>query len=125
MASPPEVLLEPGDNEAYQGMVRSLTQMKHNLSLKIGRPGASLEDMHVAKSLQTLLGDSPSQARMALVAPQGQVTREELLTHDNSLLFQSVHRLSYIMSIPVRGLGSILPPFQTWAIMVPNKRSHA
>ena len=85
MASPPEVLLEPGDNEAYQGMVRSLTQMKHNLSLKIGRPGASLEDMHMAKSLQTLLGDSPSQARMALVAAQGQVTREELL--------QAVHAL--------------------------------
>ena len=85
MSSPPEVLLEPEDNDVYQGMLRTLTQMKRNLSYKIGRPGTSLEDMHVAKSLQSLLGDSPSQARMALVAAQGQVTREGLL--------QAVHAL--------------------------------
>ena len=79
MASPPEVLLEPEDNDAFQAMLRALTQMKRGLSFKVGKPHTPLEDMHVAKSLQNLLGDSPSQARVALVAAQGQVTREGLL----------------------------------------------
>ena len=79
MSSPPEVLLEPEDNDVFQAMLRNLGQMKRNLSYKIGKPGTTLEEMHVAKSLQNLLGDSPSQARMALVEAQGQVTREGLL----------------------------------------------
>ena len=79
MALPPEVLLEPEDNEVYKGMLRALTQMKRGLSLKVGKLNMPQEDMHMAKSLQNLLGDSPSQTRMALVTAQGQVTREKLL----------------------------------------------
>ena len=85
MASPPEVLLEPEDNDAFQSMLRALTQMKRGLSFKVGKPHTPLENMHVAKSLQDLLGDSPSQARVALVAAQGQVTREGLLKAVNAL----------------------------------------
>ena len=55
----------------------------------------------MAKSLQDLLGDLPSQARMALVAAQGQVTREGLLKAVNALdekAFESVSALESFAS---------------------------
>ena len=85
MSSPPEVLLEPDDNKAFQAMLRTLGQMKRILSFKIGKPGTSLDEMHVARSLQNMLGESPSQARMNLVEAQGQLTREGLMQAAHAL----------------------------------------
>ena len=79
MASPPEVLLEPEDSEAFQAMLGAIRQIKRSLSLKVGTQDTPLESMHLAKTMRDMLGDSPSQARVSLVAAQGQLTRVELL----------------------------------------------
>ena len=79
MTSPPEVLLEPGDSEAFQALLGALRQMKRSLSLKVGTRDTPLENMHLAKHLRDMLGETPSQARVSLVAAQGQLTRTELL----------------------------------------------
>ena len=94
MASPPEVLLEPDDNKAFQAMLRNLGQMKQILSFKIGKPGTSLDEMHAAKSLRNMLGEAPSQARMNLVGAQGQLTREELLQQARALEEKSFETVS-------------------------------
>ena len=85
MSSPPEVLLEPDDNKAFQAMLKHLGQMKRMLSFKIGKPGTSIDEMHAARSLRNMLGENPSQARMNLVGAQGQLTREELLKQAGEL----------------------------------------
>ena len=85
MAAPPGVLLDPEDNEEFQGMLRGLTQLKRKLSLQIGRPGTPLEEMHAAKVLSGIIGTSPSPAKMALAAAQEKVTREELLQEIHNL----------------------------------------
>ena len=79
MAAPPAILLEPEDNEAFHAMLRKLTQLKRRLSLQTGKPGTPLEEMHAAKVISDLIGNSPTQAKMALAAAQAKVTREELL----------------------------------------------
>ena len=75
MASPPEVLLEPEDSEAFQAMLGAIRQIKRGLSLKVGTHDTPLESMHLAKTMRDMLGDSPSQARVSLVAAQGQLSR--------------------------------------------------
>ena len=111
MAAPPAVLLEPVDNEAFLGMIRGLTQLKRKLSLKIGAPGNSLEDMHAAKVLLGFIGTSPSPAKLALVAAQGQVTREEILQEVHvlkSVAFDTVSSFeSYAAKIEVNSEASI------------------
>ena len=89
MATLPEVQLEREDNAAFQEMMRSLGQLKRKLSYQIGKPGTSLDDMHAAKSLQVMLGEAPSQARMNLVVAQGQLTREGLMQAAKELEDQS------------------------------------
>ena len=63
MSVPPEVRLEAADNKEFQEQLRALSQMKRLLSLKIGKPATSLGEMQVAKSLLSMLGETPSDAR--------------------------------------------------------------
>ena len=102
MASPPEVLLEPEDSEALQAMLRAIQQIKRGISLKVGTPDTPLESMHVAKTMRDLLGDSPSQARVTLVAAQGQLTREELLKAVSALDAKAFETVSALESSLLR-----------------------
>ena len=102
MASLPEVQLESEDNEVYQNLLRAITQMKRGLSFKVGKLNAPLADMHVAKVLRDLLGEAPSQARMQLVAAQGQVIREELMKAVHTLEEKAFETVSTFESFALK-----------------------
>ena len=71
--------MEPGDSQAFQALLGAIKQSKRSLSLKVGTQDTPLESMHLAKTMRDMLGETPSQARVSLVAAQGQLYREELL----------------------------------------------
>ena len=73
--------------------------MKRLLSLKIGKPTPSLEEMQVAKSLRSMLGEAPSDARKRMVQAQGQVNIEELLKTSHAMEAQSFVAISVLESL--------------------------
>ena len=96
MSAPPEVRLEAEDNKEFQAQLRTLAQMKRMLSLKIGKPGTNLEDMHVAKTMMGMFGEAPTEARKKLVEAQGQLTSEELVQAVRDLEAKSFEAVSLL-----------------------------
>ena len=96
MSAPPEVRLEAEDNKEFLEQLRALAQMKRLLLLKIGKPGTSLEEMQVAKTLLGMLGETPSDARRKMVQAQGHVNSEELVQAVHGLEAKSFEAVSML-----------------------------
>ena len=77
MSEPSPLMLEAADKEALRHFYNNISQLKRQISLRIGKPGSG-DFMHSVTSLTKLLGHPPSQSRVALGAAQANDTMEVL-----------------------------------------------